>query len=290
MPASPQKEQTPHPSSSTKLLQAIREAGSQERFEARPMLLSLRQAVSTSRAPVGPVDGFGWAASNQVASVPTGLRAPIVGIAATPDGNGYWLVGADGGVFSFGDANFYGSAANTHLKAPIVGIAATPDGNGYWLVGADGGVFSFGDANFYGSAANTHLKAPIVGIAATPDGNGYWLGDAISVAPASTSAPGPVAVATPASSSAGSLLGSFVVTCYDLHGDTASGAPTSMATVAVDPSVIPLGTRLYISGVGVRYAQDTGGAIVGNRLDIWEPSYGQCMSWGVRTETVWSQR
>ncbi len=254
------------------------------------MLLSLRQAVSTSRAPVGPVDGFGWAASNQVASVPTGLRAPIVGIAATPDGNGYWLVGADGGVFSFGDANFYGSAANTHLKAPIVGIAATPDGNGYWLVGADGGVFSFGDANFYGSAANTHLKAPIVGIAATPDGNGYWLGDAISVAPASTSAPGPVAVATPASSSAGSLLGSFVVTCYDLHGDTASGAPTSMATVAVDPSVIPLGTRLYISGVGVRYAQDTGGAIVGNRLDIWEPSYGQCMSWGVRTETVWSQR
>jgi 3D (Asp-Asp-Asp) domain-containing protein len=95
--------------------------------------------------------------------------------------------------------------------------------------------------------------------------------------------------ASPPSASAGSLLGSFVVTCYDLAGNTASGAPTSTATVAVDPSVIPLGTRLYIAGVGVRYAQDTGGAIIGKRLDIWEPSYGQCMSWGVRTETVWSQ-
>ncbi|MGC8512394.1 MAG: 3D domain-containing protein [Acidimicrobiales bacterium] len=208
-------------------------------------------AVSVS-APVGPVDGFGSAATDRDAAVPTDLRAAVVGMAATPDGGGYWLVGADGGVFSFGDANFYGSATNTHPKAPIVGMAATPDGGGYWLANA-----------ITDSPASAPL--PDAGTPQSPLG------------------------ATPASSSPGSLLGTFVVTCYDLAGDTASGTPTSMATVAVDPSVIPLGTRLYISGVGVRYAQDTGGAIIGNRLDVWEPSYGQCMSWGVRTETVWSQ-
>jgi len=75
----------------------------------------------------------------------------IVGAAGAP-GGGYWLVGADGGVFSFGDAQFHGSASTLHLNEPIVGMAATPDGGGYWLVGADGGVFSFGDAQFFGSA------------------------------------------------------------------------------------------------------------------------------------------
>jgi CHAP domain len=103
------------------------------------------------------------------------LNAPVVGIARTPDGQGYWLVASDGGVFSFGDARFYGSVANVHLNQPVVGIAATPDGRGYWLVAADGGVFTFGDAHFYGSTANVHLNKPVVGIAATPDGKGYWL-------------------------------------------------------------------------------------------------------------------
>ncbi|MDA8279290.1 MAG: hypothetical protein M0Z63_02510, partial [Actinomycetota bacterium] len=77
----------------------------------------------------------------------THLNSPVVGIAPTPDGGGYWLVGADGGVFSFGDASYAGSMAATHLNSPVVGIAPTPDGGGYWLVGADGGVFSFGDAS-----------------------------------------------------------------------------------------------------------------------------------------------
>ncbi|MHB1584575.1 MAG: fibronectin type III domain-containing protein [Acidimicrobiales bacterium] len=88
---------------------------------------------------------------------------------------GYWLVAADGGVFSFGDAGFHGSAGGMHLNQPIVGMAATPDGGGYWLVAADGGVFSFGDAGFHGSAGGMHLNQPIVGMAATPDGGGYWL-------------------------------------------------------------------------------------------------------------------
>jgi len=104
-------------------------------------------------------------------------------IASTPDGAGYWLVGADGGVFPFGDAGWYGSipgmVPTVHLNAPIVGIVPTPDGAGYWLVGADGGVFPFGDAGWHGSipgmVPTVHLSAPIVGMIASPDGAGYWL-------------------------------------------------------------------------------------------------------------------
>ncbi len=99
----------------------------------------------------------------------------MVGMAATPSGDGYWMVASDGGVFSFGDAQFYGSEGGTPLNAPVVGMAATPDGKGYWLVAADGGVFSFGDAQFKGSTGSLNLNKPVVGMAATPDGRGYWL-------------------------------------------------------------------------------------------------------------------
>jgi hypothetical protein len=86
-------------------------------------------------------------------------------MAATPDGKGYWLVAKDGGIFSFGDAQFYGSMGATPPNAPMVGIATTPDGKGYWLAGEDGGVFSFGSAPFEGSMGGKHMNAPVVGIA-----------------------------------------------------------------------------------------------------------------------------
>src|SRR5215469_1128765 len=54
--------------------------------------------------------------------------------ASPPAGHGYWLAGADGGVFSFGGAQFYGSTGSLVLQRPIVGIAATPNRLGYWLV------------------------------------------------------------------------------------------------------------------------------------------------------------
>ena len=79
---------------------------------------------------------------------------------------------SDGGIFSFGDAAFYGSEGGTPLNKPIVGITATPSGNGYWLVASDGGIFSFGGATFYGSEGGTPLNKPIVGIAAAPGGTG----------------------------------------------------------------------------------------------------------------------
>jgi hypothetical protein len=87
----------------------------------------------------------------------------------------YLVDASNGGVFAYGGAGMYGSAATLHLQAPIVGMASTIDGAGYWLVGADGGVFSYGDAVFHGSTGSMHLNKPVVGMAANPDGNGYWL-------------------------------------------------------------------------------------------------------------------
>jgi hypothetical protein len=105
----------------------------------------------------------------------THLAGPVVGMAATPDGHGYWLATADGAVYAYGDAANYGSQPATRLNAAVVAIAAAPGGEGYWLVSKDGEVFSFGRATAYGSTSNLRLSVPIVGMAATPQGNGYWL-------------------------------------------------------------------------------------------------------------------
>jgi hypothetical protein len=104
-----------------------------------------------------------------------GLAHPAVGMAVTPDGQGYWEVASDGGLFAFGDAAFEGSMGGQHLNAPVVGMATTPDGKGYWEVASDGGIFKYGDAGFFGSTGGMTLNRPIVGMATTPDGKGYWL-------------------------------------------------------------------------------------------------------------------
>ena len=92
---------------------------------------------------------------------------------AHPGGNGYWLVASDGGIFTFGDARFFGSTGAMTLAQPVVGMAATVSGRGYWLVGADGGVFCFGDALFYGSAVGRPgFTGPARRIVAAPGGRG----------------------------------------------------------------------------------------------------------------------
>ena len=87
---------------------------------------------------------------------------------------GYWLLGADGGIFSYGDAQFYGSTGAMHLNPPVVGMDAAPSGNGYWLVASDGGIFSFGDAKFYGSTGG-HAPQPADRRHGGRAGRGYWL-------------------------------------------------------------------------------------------------------------------
>ena len=128
--------------------------------------VSAGSATCTSSAP--PPSG-----GTSVLAVFTGSTA--TGVSSGSAAVGYWMAGADGGVFAYGGAPFEGSHGGAPLGAPIVGIAATPDGKGYWLAGADGGVFAYGDAAFLGSLGGRHLNRPIVGVASSPDGGGYWL-------------------------------------------------------------------------------------------------------------------
>jgi hypothetical protein len=98
---------------------------------------------------------------------PPGLPAlPVVGITPDPDGDGYWMVAADGGVFSF-RAPFRGSlpaiVPYEQLFAPVNGMV--PYGNGYLLVAGDGGVFTFSNLPFEGSGSG-QVDSPVIGIAA----------------------------------------------------------------------------------------------------------------------------
>ena len=113
------------------------------------------------------------------------VAPPPVTRPSTP-AHGYWLVGSDGGIFSFGSAQFYGSTGSLKLQRPVVGIVPTKDDAGYWLDASDGGVFSFGDTQFYGSIPGlglnpagsglpNSLDAPIVGMVPSNDDGGYFM-------------------------------------------------------------------------------------------------------------------
>ncbi len=97
---------------------------------------------------------------------------------ATPSGQGYLLVGSDGGVFTFGSTRFYGSlpGLGKHVR-DIRAILPSSTGLGYILVGADGGAFNFGTgAKFHGSLPGEHVSvSDIGGIALTPDDAGYGM-------------------------------------------------------------------------------------------------------------------
>jgi 3D (Asp-Asp-Asp) domain-containing protein len=106
-------------------------------------------------------------------------------------------------------------------------------------------------------------------------------------APPGTTRPAPSRAPMTTASARGAELGIFEVSCHTGKGVTASGRPSSRETVSVDPRVVPLGTRLVIDKVGPRVAADTGGAIRGRRLDIWEPSVAACTRFGRRQLRVW---
>jgi len=118
--------------------------------------------------------------------IPTPTPPPVVTSPSPTASHGYWLVGSDGGIFTFGNAQFYGSTGNIHLQRPVVSITPTANDGGYWLVASDGGIFSFGDAGFYGSIPGLglapagsglphSLNAPIVGMVPSADGGGYFM-------------------------------------------------------------------------------------------------------------------
>jgi VCBS repeat-containing protein len=97
----------------------------------------------------------------------------IIGMARTPDGTGLWTVDDDGDVFHYGSAINYGSRLVD--TNDIRGFAARPQGDGYWMVTKNGAVFSFGRAGFHGPFVPLNLSKLVVGMAATPSGNGYWV-------------------------------------------------------------------------------------------------------------------
>jgi hypothetical protein len=120
------------------------------------------------------------------AGAPTGSPASSFTDSYVPSQRGYWLVGSDGGIFSFGDAQFYGSTGSLRLQRPVVGIVPTADHGGYWLDASDGGVFAYGDTQYYGSIPGLgihpagsslpdSLNAPIVGMVPSIDDNGYFM-------------------------------------------------------------------------------------------------------------------
>jgi len=94
----------------------------------------------------------------------------------------------------------------------------------------------------------------------------------------------PTTTTPPPTSSGGRQL-TVSATCYDLSGKTATGMPVGPGVVAVDPSVIPLGSRMSVPGYGDGVAADTGSGIQGATIDLWmTPS--QCGAWGRRTVTI----
>ena len=131
-------------------------------------------------------NGMGPAAHQQLTLTINAPPAPQPPPPPVPVSHGYWLVGSDGGIFTFGSAQFYGSTGSLRLQRPVVGITPTSGRGGYWLVASDGGIFAFGNAGFYGSipglglgpagsATPAHLNAPIVGMVPSNDGGGYFM-------------------------------------------------------------------------------------------------------------------
>ena len=79
----------------------------------------------------------------------------------------------------------------------------------------------------------------------------------------------------------------FEATAYCYTGNrTYTGTWPSRGTVAVDPAVIPLGTRLWIEGYGEGVAEDTGGVIRGHKIDLYMESEDECWAWGRRQVEV----
>lgn len=119
-------------------------------------------------------------------------------------------------------------------------------------------------------AAAAEEKSATVAVSAGGSGGG---GGAPAPAPAPPPSPGGTTMAV---SSTG----------YCLKGTTATGIPVGWGVVAVDPGVIPLGTRMSIPGYGEGVAADTGPAVQGAEIDLWFPRCSQALAWGRRTITI----
>jgi hypothetical protein len=153
-------------------------------YDWLPTIRTEANHISASARTKNPTLGY-WALGSDSAVYSFGdaqyyggsgqVPTPVVSMAVTPTGNGYWLLSANGRVSPFGDAIGYGSTEGKALNRGVVRLEPTRTGLGYWILAADGGVFSFGDAQFYGSTGSMRLNSPIISMAATTTARGYWL-------------------------------------------------------------------------------------------------------------------
>jgi hypothetical protein len=213
--------------------------------------------VAAAPAGAGPsVDVLAFGAAPAYGAPDFPLNAPVIDLAAHPTRPGYWILGRDGGVFTYGEARFFGSTGAIPLNAPVVGIAPTPTGDGYWLVALDGGIFSFGDARFFGSTGALTLNAPVIGMAPTPTGNGYWLvaldggvfsfGDARFFGSAAGAGVATVAIAPSRTGRGYLLLGADG--SLRGYGDAPALAGTPMPQGAVDLATTTSGAGAWVLG------------------------------------------
>jgi hypothetical protein len=131
---------------------------------------------SADKSSAGSISAFGQpSVANRLLQYASSKGIFVYRLRLASPPTGYWEVATDGGLFSYGDAGFFGSTGDMTLNKPIVGMTPTPDRTGYWMVASDGGIFAFGKAGFFGSTGDIVLNQPIVAMAETPSGLGYWL-------------------------------------------------------------------------------------------------------------------
>jgi 3D (Asp-Asp-Asp) domain-containing protein len=107
-----------------------------------------------------------------------------------------------------------------------------------------------------------------------------------AAAPPTTPPPAALDPAQPLAPPGGGRTITVSATGYSLPGRTSTGLQTGWGVVAVDPGLIPLGTKLTIPGYGEGVAADTGGAVRGPTIDLWFPTLAQALAWGRRTVTI----
>ncbi len=228
---------------------------------------SISTAVCTVGADGRTVTFVGFGVCTLTASVGQGTNY-LGGTGSTqsfpvgPAARGYWLVGSDGGIFSFGAANFYGSMGGIPLQRPVVGITPSASRTGYWLVASDGGIFSFGTSSFYGSIPEIglhpagsglphSLNAPIVAMVPSVTGHGYFMvasdggvfafGDAhfAGSCPGIGGCDGTAVSVMPDATGMGYWLVTNVGAVYAFGDATFYGAPSASSVLVVDAVATP---------------------------------------------------
>jgi hypothetical protein len=124
---------------------------------------------------VGSLPGLGFHPAGS--GLPHSLDQPIVGIVPSANGQGYYMVAADGGVFAFNSV-FAGSCPGIGgCAGAAVAVAPDASGKGYWLATNSGQIYAFGNAKYFGAPGTQSSK--ITSMVRTPDGGGYYIVDGL---------------------------------------------------------------------------------------------------------------